>query len=448
MMLAEAYENQKDYKSAADALKRAWEMEPDNPRLARSLAEDLYFADDYDAALKLYTDLAEHSPNDPEIPEHMADIYRAQKDYAKAHEALDKAKKIDPDGLQPRLDEVQLYALEGKNEQAIAALKSVLDDTARKIYPKEEQEQRAKWYNWLGQLQRESHHYSDAVDAFRQMNVSKDSGPEMEQLIIETYLDYAKDLPAAQREADEALKKFPDEYGVVAEHAQVLAASGKTDEAAKELRGMLNGPHDRETLLSLTQIYEKGKRYDDAAKALDDAEKLSTTDEEKELVYFERGALMERQKKYDASEDAFRKVLALNPDYDGALNYLGYMLADRNVRLDEAYKMIQRAVDLRPNNGAYLDSLGWVFFRQGKLEDAERALTRAVDLTGQDPTVHDHLGDVYMKLGKTQDAIAQWNASMKGFKEQSASDTDPEEVSKVSSKLDAARVKLAQEKKR
>jgi predicted Zn-dependent protease len=116
--------------------------------------------------------------------------------------------------------------------------------------------------------------------------------------------------------------------------------------------------------------------------------------------------------------------------------------------LDEAYKMIQKAVDLEPNSGAYLDSLGWVYFRQGKLEDAERILVRAVDLTGQDPTVHDHLGDVYMKLGKTQDAIAQWNASMKGFKEQAASDTDPEEVSKVSNKLDAARVKLAQEKKR
>jgi tetratricopeptide (TPR) repeat protein len=143
-----------------------------------------------------------------------------------------------------------------------------------------------------------------------------------------------------------------------------------------------------------------------------------------------RGALLERQKKYDASEEAFRKVLALNPEHVATLNYLGYMLADRNVRLDEAYKMIQKAVDMEPNTGAYLDSLGWVYFRQGKLTDAERVLVRAVDLTGQDPTVHDHLGDVYMKLGKTQEAIAQWNASMKGFKEQPASDTDPDEVSK------------------
>jgi tetratricopeptide (TPR) repeat protein len=220
------------------------------------------------------------------------------------------------------------------------------------------------------------------------------------------------------------------------------------DEAAKELRGLLNGPRDRETLLSLAQVYEQAKRFDDAVKAVDDAEKLSTSDEEKSGIFFMRGALLERQKKFDASEESFRKALALNPDDPQTLNYLGYMLADRNVRLDEAYKMIQRAVDLVPNSGAYLDSLGWIYFRQGKLTDAERTLVRAVDLTGQDPTVHDHLGDVYMKLGKTQEAIAQWNASMKGFKEQPASETDPDEVSKVTGKLDAARVKLAQEKKR
>ena len=132
-------------------------------------------------------------------------------------------------------------------------------------------------------------------------------------------------------------------------------------------------------MLSLAQVYEQGKRFDDAGKALDDAEKLSASYEEKSAVYFMRGALLERQKKYDASEEAFRKALALNPDDPQALNYLGYMLADRNVWLDEAYKMIQRAVELVPNSGAYLDSLGWVYFRQGKLTDAERILIRAVD---------------------------------------------------------------------
>ena len=78
------------------------------------------------------------------------------------------------------------------------------------------------------------------------------------------------------------------------------------------------------------------------------------------------------------------------------------MLADRAVRLDEAYQMIKKAVDLDPNNGAYLDSLGWVYFRQGKLQEAQDQLQRAIDQMATDPTVHDHLGDVYFKLGKTR----------------------------------------------
>jgi tetratricopeptide (TPR) repeat protein len=448
MILAEAYRNQKNYKDAADAEKKALEMQPENERLARSLADDLFFSDQYDEALKIFAELAAHNPKEIAYPLRMADIYGAKKEYAQAHEAIERAKKIDPGDVDPRIAEIRMFEMEAKHDQAIAALKSLLDDTARKVYSKEDAKQRADWFEELGKLNVDAKHYAEGIEAFRQMSVVKDSGPLIEAHVIETYRTYAKDLPSALREADAALKKFPEEYIVVREHADVLGDMGRTDEAAKELRGLLNGARDRETLLDLGEVYQKAKRFDDAGKAVDDAEKLCTSDEEKVEVYFIRGALLERQKKFDASEVAFRKVLALNPDHAGTLNYLGYMLADRNVRLEEAYKMIQKAVDQMPDNGAYLDSLGWVYFRQGKLTDAERILVKAVDLTGQDPTVHDHLGDVYMKLGKTQEAIAQWNASVKGFKEQPASDTDPDEVSSVTSKLDAARVKLAQEKKR
>ncbi len=180
-------------------------------------------------------------------------------------------------------------------------------------------------------------------------------------------------------------------------------------------------------------------------KALDEAETMSTTDEEKVGVLFMRGAMYERMKKYDASEAAFRKVLELDPENAGTLNYLGYMLADRGVRLDEAYQMIKKAVDLEPNNGAYLDSLGWVYFRQGKLQEAQDQLQRAIDHMADDPTVHDHLGDVYFKLGKTREAIAQWQASLKASQGVAQSDSDPEEVAKVNKKLETARVKLAKE---
>jgi len=107
--------------------------------------------------------------------------------------------------------------------------------------------------------------------------------------------------------------------------------------------------------------------------------------------------------------------------------------------------MIKKAVELDPNNGAYLDSLGWFYFRQGKLQEAQDHLQRAIDRMASDPTVHDHLGDVYFKLGKTREAIAQWQASLKAFQGGLQSDSDPDEIAKVNKKLDEARVKLAQE---
>jgi tetratricopeptide (TPR) repeat protein len=232
--------------------------------------------------------------------------------------------------------------------------------------------------------------------------------------IVETYLA-ASDLAAAEREAQTGLKKFADNRGA-----------------------------DRELELELAEVYEQGKRWNDMMKALDRADQLAATDGEKERVFFMRGAGLERQKKYDQSEAAFRKALELNPKDAGALNYLGYMLADRNVRLEEAYDLIKRAVDLEPENGAYLDSLGWVYFRQGKLDDARGLLERALERM-PDPTVHDHLGDVYLKLGKTKEAIAQWQDSLREFQKGTRQEADPEEMASVNRKLDEAQAKLAAE---
>src|ERR1017187_5080790 len=301
-ILAQAYEEQKDYKNAADALRKAVALSPDDDRLARGLAEDLYFSDQTDAALKIYQDLATRSPRGPMIPLPMAEIYSNKRDYSKAHEAIDKAKKIDPDGLEPRVEEIKLSEFEGKFDQAITALNSLLTDTARKVYSKEEQQERAGRYEELGDLNKTAGHYPEALDAYKQMGaVYKDSAQLMAAKIIDTYLA-AKDLPSAQREAEAALKKFPNEYSIAQKHAEVLGELGKTDDAASELRGLMNGAHDFQTLLATAEVYEKGKRWEDMGKTLDEAEKLASTEEDKEMVLFMRGAMFERMKKYRSEE--------------------------------------------------------------------------------------------------------------------------------------------------
>jgi tetratricopeptide (TPR) repeat protein len=299
----------------------------------------------------------------------------------------------------------------------------------------------------LGELYRSANQTQAAVDTFRQMaDLEADAGPRASAQIIETYRA-AKDLKSARTEADAALKKYPDQRMLKLVNASLLADMGKVDQAVSELRGMLKGDHDRETQLAIAQIYEKVKRYEDMEKPLDAAEKLSETKPDKETVHFMRGAMFERLKQFDSAEAEFHKVLELNPDNASALNYFGYMLADRGVRLEEAQKLVSRALELEPDNGAYLDSLGWVYYRQNKLEEAEHALTRALakSETGQDPTVHDHLGDVYFKLGKTKDAITQWQASLKGADSGAQSDMEAGDVAKIAKKLEDAKVRLAKE---
>jgi tetratricopeptide (TPR) repeat protein len=445
--LASAYEQTHDYKNAAAALRRAVEIAPDNPRLVRGLAEDLLYADQLDEALALYQKIAVEDAKEARPMVRIGQIYRAKRDYAKAHEALDKAKAIEPDDMELQFEQINLLESEGKTNDAISALKSMLDQTAKKTYSTGESSYRATLLERLGQLYRGNSQYPQAVDAFRQASVLEGPGAARYAVqIIDTYRA-AKDLDTAQREADAALKKFPKDRIVAVEHASVLADAGKIDAAAAELRA-LPREHQRETDIALAQIYDKGKRWQDMGKALDDAEKISQTNDEKETVLFMRGAMYERMKRYDAAEAEFRKVLDLNPENASALNYLGYMLADRDVKLEEAAQLVKKALDLEPDNGAYLDSLGWVYFRQGKLDDAAGLLIRALDRIGQDATVHDHLGDVYFKLGKTREAISQWQASLKEFQGGAPSDSDPEEMAKVNKKLEGARVRLAQETKK
>jgi tetratricopeptide (TPR) repeat protein len=442
--LARAYEDVQNFKEAAETLRRAVDLAPDDERLMRELAEDLLYSDQLDEALKLYLQLAAQEPRMADYQLRLSQIYRVKGDLGKARDAYNKARQAEPQSLAVRDEEVSLLEAEKKYPEAITALKSILDDTARKTYSDSEKKTRVRFLEKLGIDYGKAEQYQQAADAFRQIAaIDSDAAPQVAVEVAETYRSQ-KDYAGALREVDAALKKFPKDRAVIVEHASLLADQGKVDQAATEIRTLLDGKQDRGIYLELAQTYEKGKRWSDMGKALDEAEKLSTTTDEKADVHFMRGAMLERQKHFEEAEAEFRKVLEANPQSAGALNYLGYMLADRNVRLDEAYEMIKKAVDMEPDNGAYLDSLGWVYYRQGKLDQAEGLLQQAIQRQ-PDPTVHDHLGDVYLKEGKIREAIVQWQASLKEFKSQPQSAEDPDEVASVNKKLDEAQSKLARQ---
>jgi tetratricopeptide (TPR) repeat protein len=444
--LAAAYEQMRDFKGAAGVLRKLLETNPANEReVQRNLAQDLMLSQDYAAALEVYNQLVMDDPADAQSYLRISQIYRQERDFAKAREANDKAKAIEPNSIEIRYNEVNILEAEDRTTEATQLLKEVLDSTTKRNYNQAERGNRTALLERLAGLYRAMDQTDQAIDAYRQIaDVDPTLAPRSSAQVIDAYRT-GKEYTKAQQEADAAIKKWPDDRMIRMTRDSMLAEMGKIDEAAADLKKMLSGKDDRDIYVSLANTYEKGKRWEEMGKALDAAEKLSDTTEDKSGIWFMRGAMLERMKKLDKAEVEFRKVLKADPDNAGAMNYIGYMLADANLRLEESLDLITKALDIEPGNGAYLDSLGWVQFRLGRLEDAEKNLRRALDKTPRDPTVHDHMADILMKESKVKEAVAQWETSLKEWDTSSPTDLDPTEIAQVKRKLEAARVRLARE---
>ncbi len=442
--LAAAYEQMRDFKGAAGALRKALSLNPPNEKeLSANLAQDLLLAQDYAGALAVYQEIATADPTDAQTFLRISQIYRQQKDMVKAREMGNKAKELDPNSIEIRYNEVNILQAEDKTSEATAALKDIINSTSKRNYSSAERESRVRLLEQLAALYRSVEQIEPAVAAYKQVaELDSMLAPRISAEIVDTYRT-GKEFTKAQQEADAAFKKWPEDRTVRVVRASLIAEMGRTDEAAADLKKMMAGKEDRDGYIALANVYEKGKRFKDMAAALDEAEKLSDSADEKEGVWFMRGAMYERQKKIDLAEKEFRKILQQNPENSGAMNYMGYMLADANVRLNESLDLINKALDREPGNGAYLDSLGWVQYRLGRLDDAERNLAKALEKTPRDPTVHDHMAEVLIKQSKVKEAVAQWERSLREWDTSSPADLRPDEIAQVKAKLEAAKLRLA-----
>jgi Tfp pilus assembly protein PilF len=126
------------------------------------------------------------------------------------------------------------------------------------------------------------------------------------------------------------------------------------------------------------------------------------------------------------------------------LNNYGYMLGDLGQRLDEAEELVQRALKEEPFNGGYLDSLGWIYYKQNKLDEAETLLRKALEREGHDPAIHSHLGDVYSKLGRTTQATAEWEKSLTEWHRALPADLENDKIAEVEKKVGQTKHRVAQ----
>jgi tetratricopeptide (TPR) repeat protein len=446
--LGYTYEQNKAYKKAVEAYQKAVDLDHDNLDSVRGLAQNLLNDNQPDAALVQYKVIAEADPSDAQTYMRMAEIYRRNGKLDEAQECLKKASAVVPESLELKYNLAVIEDAQGKYDEAIALLNQLLQKTehANGEYDTSEKNNRAIFLERLGTVYRESNKPQLAIDTFRRMfDLGDDNAIRGYQQIVETYRDQ-KQWQLATTAAEEAAKKYPNDRQLQMVAASQRADLGNPAAAIDQVKSMLKGTaDDREVYIALAQMYSRTKDWPQAEANINKAMELSTKPDDKDYVVFVEGSIYERQKKYELAEESFHKVLADDPKNAQALNYLGYMLADRDTRLEEALGYIRRAIALDPQNGAFLDSLGWVYYRMGNYDLAEENLRRASEKIGSDPTVQAHLGDLYQKTGRLKLATAHWQRALDEWSKTVPAEIDNDEVAKVQKDLESAKVKLAKQ---
>ncbi len=449
--LGAAYDQLKRPKDAVAAYQRAVELDPSDVHAIDALGQALLSDNQLDEALKQFKLIAEADPEDTGALVHIGEIQRRQLKYEDALATIRKARKQDPNSLEAGFNEGLILDVLGRFEEATQTYEKMVEITshANGADTPEEKTNHGFFLERLGAICIEQNKTEQAVAAYQKMiDMGGDQAIRGYELQVEAYGE-AKMFDKAAEVAHKAADANPKDPEVKMILAGALVEQGKSDEGIAMVKGLLDGTDkDRAVWMRLSQFDVQLHRWKDAEDALNKAESLTTKKEDRPGLLFMRGELAERQKHYEPAEQYFRQVLELDPANAMTLNYLGYMLADKGekgVRLPEALKLIKRAVDLEPNNGAYLDSLGWVYFKLGEYEAAEENLRQAVQRDQTDPTVHDHLGELYEKTGRIRLAAAQWEMSLTEYAKSATADVDPADVAKVQHKLETARVKLAKQ---
>jgi len=444
--LAGIYDQLKKPKEAVAAYRETLDQDPDNTDAKRGLANALVADGQTNAAAKVFADLLVTDPQDAQSLIREADLQRQQGHYELALSTLKKASALVSDNLELEYNQALCYDALGQYDEAIRTLQGMLALTAAPDgkYSDQDRGNRALFFGRLGIVQNEAGNTAGAVDAYQHMMaLGGEAQAQGADGLVDTYRQ-AHDWAAATKAASDAAKAMPENHEVQLSYARQLADSGKVEDGVKLAEAQLKGAsEDREVYYTIADIDVRAKRFKDAAAALDKVETLSSKPAEKSFFYYYRGSVAEQQKMFDQAEEDFKKGLAIDPDSAAIDNDYGYMLADRGIRLDEAVTMIKKAVDFDPQNGAYLDSLAWVYYKQGQYELAEDYARKAVARLNSDPAVHDHLGEIYAKNGKLPMAVAEWQKATALYATSLPPEADPSDVAKVQHKLEGARVKLA-----
>ena len=250
-----------------------------------------------------------------------------------------------------------------------------------------------------------------ALALFRDARSQSPGDETLDYYVISSLLD-ADRADDALTEIERARQRLGGDLRLARLEARALQATGQRQRSIEVMTEALARHRDDPTAhVALAGLYLDADELDEATRILREAGDAFPDDPG---VFFQLGAVFERQQRYGEAEQAFLRVLSTNPEHAPALNYLGYMLAERGERLEASVGYVQRALELDPANGSYLDSLGWAFFKMNRLEEASVQLARASDQLQTNSVVQDHLAQVLFALERYEEAIAAWERALAG----------------------------------
>jgi tetratricopeptide (TPR) repeat protein len=432
--LGDFYERERRWSDAADAYGRAVQRSPRNLDLKQRYAQMLLNAGGRENAGKardVLTDVVAARATDPFALYLMSQAQRRAGD-AQAAEATAR-RVIAQNSRSPRGYFALAEALEERHQY-----QAIVDELAPVIA-----RNRARTGDGafdvslllphLGFAYQELGDHEKAIATFEEGRRLSPKDPGAASYLIEANLA-AKRYPAALEVARAAVAEHPGDLRLTRLQAQVLRRSGKADQGITLLEAALKAHADEPfAYIALAQLYADVDRGEQAVKTLQMAQAKFPADNG---IAFELGTVFDKQKKFSDAEAAFRQVLSREPENAAALNYLGYMLAERGERLDESVGYLKKALQIEPENGSYLDSLGWAYFKSDRLDLAEENLRRAADQLKTNSVIQEHYGDVLFKLQRYDDAIVAWTRALSG-------DGDAIDRGDIDKKIRAAKEKLS-----
>ena len=431
--LASFYERQKRWKDAASAYQKAIAASPKNVDLKLQYATALINIGGRDAltnARDVLNEIVAARPNDVRSLFQLSQVQRRLGDLGAAETAARRV--IAQNGRSPMGYYALAMALEERRQyQAVIDALAPAAADFRAHPSNNPQTDLGLLLPHLGFAYQELGDHEKAIAIFDEAHKLSPTDATVTAYLAQANLS-AKKYSAVIELTKKARAQDPGEIRFARLEAQALKNSGKPDEAVGLLQDFAKRQDKPEGYIALAQIYSETKRGADAVKVLQDAQSKFPGDT---TIGFELGAVLDKQKKFADAEAAFRQVLNKDPDNAPALNYIGYMLAERGERLNESVDLLKKALAIEPDNGSYLDSLGWAYYKADKLPLALDSLQRAADQLKNNSVIQDHYGDVLFKLTRYDEAIAAWQKALGG-------DNDTIDRPAIDKKIKTAKQKL------